>query len=117
MTENKETSQQTLLAWAPHIAVFGGLFMMWIDPGPKGLLLMYAGFLVYGILGTWTSISRKYYQGISMKLMKLLVQVTISIMAILPLISEFNSFIWILVLIVMDTMVFTSARIEPDPAN
>ena len=117
MSESKETPVQIFLAWAPHIAVFGGLFMMWIDPGPSGLLLMYAGFLLYGTLGAWTSMSRKYYQGISMKLIKLLVQITISLMAILPLVSEFNSFIWILVLIVMDTMIFTSARIEPDPAN
>ena len=117
MSESKETRLQFFFAWAPHIAVFGGLFMMWIYPSVTGLILMYAGFIMYGILGAWASISRKYYQGISLKLMKLLIQISIVLMAVLPLISEFNSFIWILLLIIMDTVIFTSTRIEPDPAN
>jgi hypothetical protein len=112
MAENKETSEQTFLAWAPHVAVFGGLFMMWIDPRPTGVILMYAGFLVYGLLGAWTSIQQKYYKGFSLKLIKLILQMSICVMTVLPIISEVNPFIWILVLIVMDNLILTSRRIE-----
>lgn len=116
MSQTKETSPEVFLAWAPHFAVFAGIFMMWIDPGPRGSMIMYAGFLVYGTIGAWASTKKKYYQGISIRLVKLLVQGAICALASLSLVSEINGFIWILILIIMDTLILTPARVEPDTA-
>jgi hypothetical protein len=109
---SSETPMQTFLAWAPHAAVITGLIVTWISPGEIGMTVMYGGFMTYGLLGIWTSIKRRYYLEFSMKLFKLLTQVLIFILAVMPFLSGEMTFVWILILIVMDNLLFTTARIE-----
>jgi hypothetical protein len=112
-----ETPMQTFLAWAPHVAVIAGLVVTWISPGELGMTVMYGGFMTYGLLGIWTSIKRRYYLEFSMKLLKLLTQVLILVLAVMPFLSGGMTFVWILMLIVMDNLLFTTARIESNQAR
>jgi hypothetical protein len=109
--EKVESPLKSMLVWLPHVAVFLGLLIGWLVSGIVGILLMQAGFAVYGLLGIWTSIKRKYYDGLSLRFLKLSVQIAIVALAIIPFFFVVG-FFPILMMMVLDNVFLTTQRVE-----
>ena len=109
--KTKDSLFEAVRAWLPHVSIFGGLLLGWIAIDPD-YLLMHAGFLLYGCLAAWTSIKRKYYADVTLKLLKLIAQLSIIVLALSPYLMNINTFFPLLLIMILDNVFLTTDRVE-----
>lgn len=111
--ENKKTNAldfQKITDWIPVSLIIAGLGLTWLEIDNHAIVMNF-GFISYGVFGLIDSIKKDYYKHLSLKLLKLLGQLTIFIFSIQNLISP-SSLMFLLLLILFDRIVLTPNRIE-----
>jgi hypothetical protein len=108
--ENEKMSMKTqLLPILPHIFIFGGIVLIWLGLDSNGLV-MGLGFIGYGVIGLIESIKKNYYKDGWLKILKCLTQILLVAFAVNYIITGL-SFIVLLMLMLLDTLVLTTTRI------
>lgn len=112
---NKTVDQmrQNITDWLPPVLIFTGMALTWMEID-QSFVVMNVGFLAYGILGVIDSIKRKYHTQLSIKLLKMLGQIIITYFAVSNLIGLTREYLLLKLMILLDRMILTPNRIEPE---
>ena len=111
MKDSLNSTLESVMGWLPHILVVVGISFTWLHLDPFSLL-MSIGFGLYAILSFIDGVRRKYYQGVSLKLVKLILYPAIAILAAMTMLTGQNNLMILLLLMMLDLLVLTPRRIN-----
>lgn len=100
---------QNINDWAPLILIFCGLGLTWLEIDTYAIVIN-LGFIAYGILGLVDSFKKGYHKHLSLRLVKTLGQLTITILAIYNFITPIG-LMFFLLLILSDRIILSSNRL------
>lgn len=89
--------------WLPLGLIAAGLLLQWANFEYANAILI-AGFLLYGIFGVITSIKKKYHQGRTIRMLKLVNDIAIILLTI-GLFTGTNTLFFVLMLILLDRLI------------
>lgn len=102
---------QKIKDWLPLVLIFTGFFMTWIGLDNK-MMIVNSGFCLHGVLGVSNSLKNKYYQKVSLKLVKLIGQLVIMLIAIMNILTGDITILPLLLLIISDNFLLSTKRLE-----
>jgi uncharacterized membrane protein HdeD (DUF308 family) len=113
MTDRTQTDGQWIFDLLPLILIISGLILNWMELDERALVT-YIGFTSYGVLGLIELLKVKKVKRQLLRLLKIVALVLVIFISIISILGNPTYFIALLALVLLDRIILTIPRLEPE---